>query len=166
MGGAMPPPLKFEEVLTVSANDKKNVNLFEDDKPEEEKKVINTTAVYDEDEDMEKPDDLKEGFTAEEDPRSKIYDPLAIQRGPAEDVVKKSLNEQLTALGRKTARKLSDQPKHKVMIPIKELNPNDSSVVVGINGWNLQIKRGVPVLLPEEVVKLLAGAGETPTIVR
>ncbi len=111
-------------------------------------------------------DDLKEGIMAESDPATKLLDPLAAHKGEAADVVKQSLDGQLTALGRKTAELLKQCPKHKVVIPFKELNPDDDFVVVGINGWNLQIKRGVPVMLPDEVIHALSVGGESPTLVR
>lgn len=111
-------------------------------------------------------DDLQEGIMAESDPVSKMIDPLADQRGPAEDVVKLSLDSQLTALGRATAEKLNAQPKTKVMIPFKELNPDDKFVVVGTNGWNTQILRGKPVLLPDVIIERLSISGEAPTLVR
>ncbi len=111
------------------------------------------------------PDDLKEGFIAEADPRTAMYDPLAAHKGPGEDVVKQSLDGQLTSLGRDTAKLLDAQPKHKVLLPVDKLNPDDSFVVVGTNGWNMTIKRGKPVLLPEEIITRLVKSGETPTIV-
>jgi hypothetical protein len=110
--------------------------------------------------------DLEEGFLAESDPLSKMKDPLGLQKGPGEDVINESLNKQVTALGRETAKKLNELPKHKVVIPYKELNPDDHFVVVGTNGWNMQIKRGVPVMLPDEIIKRLGESGEAPTLVR
>lgn len=128
---------------------------------------VDTKTVADEsEEEILEHDDLKEGFLAEEDPTSKMKDPLAAHKEQAEDVVRKSLDTQLTALGRKTAEMLNKQPKIKIVIPIKELNPDDEFVVIGTNGWNTQIKRGVPVELPEEIYHRLAASGENPTMVR
>jgi len=46
------------------------------------------------------------------------------------------------------------------------LNPKDSFVVVGINGWNLQIQREVDVHLPKPVIDLLRLGGYNPTLVK
>lgn len=139
------------------ATKKKDVDIFD----EEVKDV-----VLDDEEEMPENDDLKEGFMAESDPASKMKDPLAHHNKDASDVVKKSLDGQLTALGRATAEKLNALPKHKVVVPHKELNPDDDFVVVGTNGWNTQIKRGEPVLLPDELIDRLSKSGEAPTLVR
>lgn len=149
------------------SEDKKAKEMANEIFGEEEEKVVNTTEVYEEEEkDLEERDDVKEGMMAEADPISRISDPLKEHKGPAEDIVKKGLDGQLTALGRETATKLDAMPKHKVLIPVKELNPHDTTAVVGINGWNIQIKRGVPVILPDAVIGLLYDAGENPTLVR
>ncbi len=130
---------------------------------EQEKNVFDEETT--EEEVVEKPDDLKEGFIAESDPNSKMSDPTHKHQGPADDVVKKSLDNQLTALGKETARKLNERPKHKVVIPKKELSPDDHSVVVGTNGWNIQVKRDVPVMLPDIIIDRLSKSGENPTLV-
>ena len=86
---------------------------------------------------------------------------------------KESLNDARTSIesdlnnhATKTAEELKTFPKEKVMIPKDKLNPQDSYAVVGINGWNLQIQRGVPVVLPVPVVELLEDGGYNPTHVR
>jgi uncharacterized protein YbaR (Trm112 family) len=122
--------------------------------------------IFDEEETVEPPDDLKEGFTAEVDPASRLKDARAYEKVEAEDIIKSSLNRQITELGRKTAKALENSPKHKVMIPENKLSPEDTFVVAAINGWTFQIKRGVPVLLPDEIINLLADGGYTPTLVR
>ena len=122
--------------------------------------------IFDEATELEERDDLKEGMVAEADPKSIMNDPMEAHNKPAVDVVKRSLDSQLTALGRETAKQLDQCPKHKVMIPMKELNPDDTFVLVGTNGWNMQIKRGEPVLLPDEIIERLAASGDAPTFVR
>jgi hypothetical protein len=138
------------------SEDKKTVDIFDEDVKD---------IASDEEEIMER-DDIKEGLMAEADPASKMADPLAAHSEPAEDVVRLSLDGQLTALGRETAEKLNKTKKQKVLIPMKDLNPDDAFVVVGTNGWNTQIKRGKPVMLPEEIIHRLTEAGEGPTLVR
>jgi hypothetical protein len=127
---------------------------------------VNENEIIDPDEEMVEHDDLKEGMLAERDPASKMRDPLEEHKGPAVDIVKKSLDGQLTHLGRETAKKLDKMKKFKVLIPFKDLNTGDDFVVVGTNGWNSQIKRGKPVMLPEEIIIRLSNSGESPTLVR
>lgn len=85
---------------------------------------------------------------------------------PADDMLDKTIEAQVTQLGRATAEKLKGFPKEKVLIPIDKLNKDDKYAIVGINGWNFQIERGKPVLLPEPVVVLLENGGYQPTRVR
>lgn len=132
----------------------------------DEKEDVKIDEELSEVEDVVEPDDLEEGFIAEHDPASRIPDFTAKYKGEAEDVVKTSLDGQLTQLGRETAKKLDDYPKYKVVIPIKELAPDDKFVVVGTNGWNTQILRDKPVMLPDVIIDRLAKAGENPTLVR
>ena len=134
----------------------KKTDLFDDEVKE----------VVEEIEEVQEVDDLQEGMTAELDPKSAMSSASEALSQPGEDVVKKSLDSDLSALGRDTAEKLNKQPKFKVMIPMKELNPQDTFVVVGTNGWNMQIKRGEPVLLPEDIITRLSESGEAPTFVR
>lgn len=138
--------------------EEKELNLFD----EQEEKSLEGN----EEKDLEVHDDLKEGMMAESDPKSKVVSPTDKYSGPAEDVIKKGLDGQLTVLGRKTAEILNKMPKFKIVVPTKELNPKISDAIVGINGWNIHIKRGVPVMLPDPVIELLANAGENPTVVR
>ncbi len=77
-----------------------------------------------------------------------------------------SIEKQITTMGRAMAEKLKTYPQEKVMIPIDKLNKGVTDVVVGMNGFNIQIKRGVPVMLPIPVVDLLIQARYNPTIVR
>ena len=76
------------------------------------------------------------------------------------------IEAQVTAIAKSTAEALKKYPKEKVVIPQDKLNPQSTYVVAGINGWNIQIQRGVPVWLPEPVVVLLEDGGYTPTRVR
>jgi len=99
------------------------------------------------------------------------HDPVATVKGApkspeAVDVLDATIEQQVTQLGRSTAEVLRKSPKEKIMIPVDKLNEHDSYVLVGINGWNFQIQRGVPVVLPVQVVDLLADAGYAPTRVR
>ncbi len=77
-----------------------------------------------------------------------------------------SIEKQVTSMGRAVAEKLKTYPQEKVQLPIDKLNKGVMDVVVGINGFNIQIKRGVPVMLPIPVVDLLIQGGYNPTIVR
>jgi len=138
------------------SEDKKVVDMFDED----------VKDIASDDEEIIQHDDVKEGLMAESDPASKMADPLAAQSEPAADIVKMSLDKQLTALGRKTAEALNKLEKFKVMIPMREFDPDDTFVVVGTNGWNTQIARGKPVMLPEAIIHRLAEAGEGPTLVR
>ena len=132
----------------------KEIDVFEDEVKEVE--------------DIEQDDltDLEEGLQAESDPKSRVNSLLDAHDAAAQDIVSESLDTQLTKLGRETGEKLNKLPKLKVLIPIKDLNPHDEFVVVATNGWISQIKRNVPVLLPDEIVMRLSAAGENPTLVR
>lgn len=124
--------------------------------------------VVEQEQDLEKPqDDLQEGFIAESDSKSKMGRSVTdISNEPAEDIVKVSLDGQLTALGRETAKKLAEAEKFKVKVPINPMAKDDTFVTASINGWNFQVKRGEPVMLPVEIIDLLANAGYNPTLVR
>jgi len=103
--------------------------------------------------------DVVEGMTQERDPDTVM----------TEDVPKnmeKSIEKQVTQMGKQTAEKLRQYPQEKVLIPVDKLNKHIQDVVVGINGWNFQIQRNVPVELPSPVVDLLERAGYAPTRVR
>jgi len=77
-----------------------------------------------------------------------------------------AIEKQVTAMGKDTAKKLRNSPQEKVRVPKDPLNPKDSFVVVGINGWNLQIQREVDVHLPKPVIDLLRLGGYNPTLVK
>ena len=112
---------------------------------------------------------VKENLAAERDPASVVKDTTKesmVSKENAVNVLDESVAKQVSRMGRQTAEKLRNSPKEKVLIPKDKLNMNDEYVVVGINGWNLQIQRGVPVILPRQVVNLLAQAGYGPTLVR
>jgi len=132
-----------------------------------EKTKQEETNIFDEEEieDVVEHDDLKEGFVAESDPSSKVKHSADAYKQEAEDLLAKSLNQQVTALGRKTAEKLKDEKKIKLMVPKNELMPDDEFVVVGINGWVTQIRRGEPVMVPESFFEHLSNGGYNPTIV-
>lgn len=110
---------------------------------------------------------VTQGLAAERD-QSSIVKPAYDKDANPEEVFGGSagVEAQVTQVSRETAAALAKYPKEKVVIPKDKLNPEDSFVVCGINGWNIQIKRDVPVLLPTPVVDLLAEAGYSPTHVR
>ncbi len=136
-----------------------------------EKVVENTKdeyAIFDEDEEevVAPPDDLTEGFIAEADGKSQLKSLKAYQDMEPIDVIGSSLDKVITKLGREAANELNSRPKHKVMIPLNDLSPMDTYAVACINSWVFQLKRGVPVLLPAEVIDLFAEGGYNPTLVR
>ena len=112
-------------------------------------------------------DAVSEGLAADRDPSSTVK-PVYDKKAEAEDMFAPGggVEAQVSQLSRKTAEELKKFPKHKVMIPADKLNPGHGSVVVGINGWNIQIMRGVPVLLPEPVIELLVNGGYNPTHIK
>jgi len=129
-------------------------------------KVLPETVI-EEAEEIVPTDDFQEGIMAEMDPRSRVADRLINEKTPAIDVVKESLDRQVTNLGRRTAEQFKKYPKRKVVIPKDPLNPKDEyGVVVGVNGWTFNIPRGKPVELPDPVIDLLIGGGYNPTLVR
>ncbi len=134
--------------------------MVEKTKPEE-------TNIFDDEEveDVVEHDDLKEGFVAESDPSSKVKEASTAYKQDAEDLLTKSLNQQVTGLGRRTAEKLKGEEKIKLMVPKNELMPDDEFVVVGINGWVTQIRRGEPVMVPKSFFEHLSNGGYNPTIV-
>jgi hypothetical protein len=103
------------------------------------------------------------GVAAEKEVLSAVPEGLPAAPVNAPDALEESLERQVTALGRKTAERLRKRPKIKTLIPKDKLNPNDEYVVVGINGWNFQIKRDTWLMLPAPVVNLLQEAGYQPT---
>ena len=112
---------------------------------------------------------VKEGLAAERDPASVVKDTTKesmVSQEDAVNILDESIAKQVSRMGRLTAEKLRNSPNEKVLIPKDKLNMHDEYVVVGINGWNLQIQRGVPVILPRQVVDLLAQGGYSPTLVR
>lgn len=112
---------------------------------------------------------VKEGLAAERDPASVVKDTTKesmVSQEDAVNILDESIAKQVSRMGRLTAEKLQNSPKEKVLIPKDKLNEHDEYVVVGINGWNLQIQRGTPVILPRQVVDLLAQGGYSPTLVR
>ena len=111
-------------------------------------------------EDEEEVGVVKEGPIHERDPKSDIK-PKVVKEQPTE--LDGTIAKQVTQMGRATAEKLKKEKMYRVQIPVSELNKHDQQVVVGINGWNFQIKKGVPVTLPEPVVQLLQDAGYNPT---
>ncbi len=124
-------------------------------------------TVIEEAEEIVPNDDLQEGIMAESDPRSRVKDRLIDEKTPAIDVVKESLDRQITNLGRKTAEKFKEYPRRKVVIPVDPLNPKDEyGVPVAVNGWTYNIPRGKPVYLPDPIIDLLIGGGYNPTLVR
>jgi len=112
-------------------------------------------------EEVEEQEGVTEGMSAERDPAPIIKDST-----PTPDPLAASLEKQITAMGKKTAEKLKSCTYEKIKIPMDDLNPKETFVIVGINGWNLQIQRGVAVNLPIPVVDLLEAGGYNPTRVR
>ena len=99
--------------------------------------------------------------------KTSIPKPLYDKDAEAIDITAQAgVEAQITAIAKETAEKLKQCPKEKVMIPKDRLNAQSTYVVVGINGWNIQIQRGTPVLLPVPVVELLENGGYAPTQVR
>ncbi len=139
---------------------KKDTDIFD----EEIEEKTDDQSIESE-EDVTPPDDIKDGLVAESDPRSRMYNPLALAKGPAEDLISNSLKEQKSSLGRKTAQELDKQKKYKIMLPMDKLNPDDTFVTVATNGWVAQIKRNKPVMVPKEILTRLINSGETPTVV-
>lgn len=82
------------------------------------------------------------------------------------DNLERSIESQVAAMGQATAEALRKEQKYKVLIPIDKLNPNNNEVVVALNGWNLQIKKNVPVMLAEPIYDILEESGYNPTLVR
>ncbi len=124
------------------------------------KKKTEEETVVMEDDNMEESEAVQEGMPERD------QDPIIKDKSPSPDPLAKSIERQVTAMGRKTAEKLRSAPKEKIKIPLDQLNPNAGDVVVGVNGWNLQIQRGVAVNLPSPVVALLEQGGYNPTRVR
>ena len=110
--------------------------------------------------------DLVEGLRAERDPSSVMVDPFAVNKSEAEDVVAKSLDQQISRMARETGKKLNAMPKDNVLIPKDKLNMNDLYVTVAINGYIMRIQRGKKVALPRPVIDLLISSGYGPTLVR
>ncbi len=106
---------------------------------------------------------LEEGMTQERDPGPTITKETLQE---AKDVLSASIDKQVTQIGRATAKKLKEYPTEKVLIPKDRLNKDDGYAVVGINGWNFQIQKDTPVVLPAPVVTLLEQGGYYPTRVR
>lgn len=110
--------------------------------------------------------DMGEGLMAERDPASAMNDPFAVDKSKAVDLVARGLDQQISRAARETGEKLNAMPKDNIMIPIDKQNPHDSFVIVGINGYYLQIQRGKKVALPRPVVDLLIAGDYGPTLVR
>ena len=123
------------------------------------------------DNDLEEDDDDDEETTGTVIQGAADADPVATIRpkkkdDDAIDLLDLSIERQVTQLGIATAEKLRKSTKDKVMVPVDKMNKEDQFVLVGINGWNFQIQRGVPVILPEEVIDLLLEGGYNPTRVK
>ncbi len=110
----------------------------------------------------------EETVTQESVTEMQTKDPAVVSKtvDGAVNVLDASIEKQVAAIGRKTAEALKKEKQIKVQIPVDPLNKKVKYCVVGINGWNLQIAREKPVLLPESVVDLLAQGGYNPTYLR
>ena len=62
-------------------------------------------------------------------------------------------------IAKETGAALKKEEKVKIKIPVDQLNKNDDSVPVVINGYIYQIKRGERVEVPEVVANILEEAG-------
>lgn len=142
----------------MSKEEEKELDVFASDEEEELVEDDGIEVV------SEKPD-VEEGITAERDPQSILPSLDAIQKQQAVDVTKMSLDRQVTALGRKAGEELDKMPKIKVMVPIDQLSPDDVTVTLQTMGWITHFKRGVPVLLPDPLIKRLVQGGYNPTLV-
>jgi len=77
-----------------------------------------------------------------------------------EKVVEENIEKNNDVIESKKLKKAFDKEKKvKVIIPADRLNPKDEYVTASINGYTLQIKRGVAVEIPEPFYKILKEAG-------
>ena len=121
--------------------------------------------IFDEEEVEVKPD-IEEGIMAERDPKSVMPDPYAVDKAPAVDPVKESLDKQIATMGKDTRELLHKSPKDTIIIPKDKLNPHDDYVDTAINGYIVRVKRGIKVSLPRPIVDLLIQGGYGPTLAR
>ncbi len=73
-------------------------------------------------------------------------------------MAKKITDKEIDNISKETGTTLKDKDKVRIKIPNDPLNPKDTQVVVGINGFNYVIKRGQTVEVPEEVARILEDA--------
>lgn len=73
-------------------------------------------------------------------------------------MAKKITDKEIDNISKETGTALKDKDKVRIKIPNDPLNPKDTQVVVGINGFNYVIKRGQTVEVPEEVARILEDA--------
>ena len=77
-----------------------------------------------------------------------------------EKVVEETIEKNNDVIEIKKLKKAFDKEKKvRVIIPADRLNPKDEYVTASINGYTLQIKRGVAVEIPEPFYKILKEAG-------
>ena len=107
---------------------------------------------------------VKEGVPERD--QTSIPKPLYDKEAEAIDFTdQQGIEAQVTAIARKTAEELKTF-QGKGYDPEGQVKPAGFLRGGGFNGLNLQIQRGVPVLLPVPVVKLLEDGGYNPTRVR
>lgn len=83
------------------------------------------------------------------------------------DVYSENVEQQVASAGRKHAEELKkNHPQVKVIIPIDKLNKSDQRAIACTQGYIWNVKRGVPVILPDPVVQLFEEGGYQPTRVR
>lgn len=83
------------------------------------------------------------------------------------DVYSENIEAQVASAGKKHAEELKKtHPQVKVIIPIDKLNKGDARAIACTQGYIWNVKRGVPVILPEPVVDLFEQGGYQPTRVR
>ena len=66
---------------------------------------------------------------------------------------------EIDKVAKETGVALKAEEKVKIKIPVDQLNKNDDSVPVVVNGYIYQIKRGERVEVPEVVANILEEAG-------
>jgi len=104
--------------------------------------------------------DLQEGTPADD----KIAKP---EEKEAIDVYTENVEQQVASAGKKHAEELKKNfPQVKVVIPIDKLNKGDVRATACTQGYIWNVKRGVPVILPEPVVELFEEGGYQPTRVK
>lgn len=105
--------------------------------------------------------DLEEGLPVDRLAKTKPEEKEAIE------VFDQNIEAQVSSAGKKHAENLKkNYDQIKVMIPIDKLNKSDQRAIACTQGYIWNVKRGVPVILPEPVVELFEEGGYQPTRVK